>query len=165
MHATRSEFRRYITWYISGVGRGLLDWIGLGTGPDTDPYLAKTNGACLNGDLAECFKSRALGSLDEFFDKVCFYADGIFENESFAMLFANSPIFFFSLYTNSLKLRGLLGCLRSNFVKSLRSRTSIRKHQDRMNRNGTNCLSSSWERYLINNNIENTNIQEYKLVL
>lgn len=47
-----------------------MDWIGLGTGPETDPYLAKTNAACLNGDLAECFKSRALGSLDEFFNKV-----------------------------------------------------------------------------------------------
>lgn len=52
------------------LGRNLLDWIGLGTGPDTDPYLAKTNAACLDGDLAECFKSRALASLDEFFDKV-----------------------------------------------------------------------------------------------
>lgn len=52
------------------LGKDLLDWIGLGTGPDTDPYLAKTNEACLGGDLAECFKSRALGSLDEFFSKV-----------------------------------------------------------------------------------------------
>ncbi|XP_022918506.1 uncharacterized protein [Onthophagus taurus] len=51
----------------SRQGRGFLDWIGLGTGPDTDPYLARTNAACLNGDLAECFKSRALVSLDEFF--------------------------------------------------------------------------------------------------
>lgn len=50
--------------------RSLLDLIGLGTGPDTDPYLAKTNAACLEGDLAECFKSRALISLDEFFQKV-----------------------------------------------------------------------------------------------
>ncbi|XP_049808641.1 uncharacterized protein LOC126251932 isoform X1 [Schistocerca nitens] len=50
-----------------GVAEGknvLLDWIGLGTGPDTDPYLARANAACLNGDLAECFKSRALNSLD-----------------------------------------------------------------------------------------------------
>ncbi|GLV32677.1 Osiris 2 [Carabus blaptoides fortunei] len=50
-------------------GKDLLDWLGLGTGPDTDPYLSKTNSACLGGDLAECFKSRALGSLDEFFAK------------------------------------------------------------------------------------------------
>ncbi|XP_044271477.1 uncharacterized protein LOC123015666 [Tribolium madens] len=49
--------------------RTILDWIGLGTGPDTDPYLAKTNAACLEGDLAECFKSRALASLDDFFNK------------------------------------------------------------------------------------------------
>lgn len=55
------------------LGRDLLDWIGLGTGPDTDPYLAKTNAACLDGDLAECFKSRALASLDEFFDKVSYW--------------------------------------------------------------------------------------------
>ncbi|XP_063919305.1 uncharacterized protein LOC135134537 [Zophobas morio] len=53
--------------------RTLLDWIGLGTGPDTDPYLAKTNAACLDGDLAECFKSRALASLDEFFNKPQYY--------------------------------------------------------------------------------------------
>lgn len=52
------------------LGRDLLDWLGLGTGPDTDPYLARTNEACLTGDLAECFKSRALSSLDEFFNKV-----------------------------------------------------------------------------------------------
>ncbi|XP_067006756.2 uncharacterized protein [Anabrus simplex] len=50
-------------------GKNLLDWIGLGTGSDTDPYLARANAACLEGDLAECFKSRALGSLDDFFDK------------------------------------------------------------------------------------------------
>ncbi|XP_050304581.1 uncharacterized protein LOC126742088 [Anthonomus grandis grandis] len=50
-------------------GRNLLDWIGLGTGPDQDPYLAKTNAQCLNGDLASCFQSRALGSLDDFFNQ------------------------------------------------------------------------------------------------
>lgn len=50
-------------------GKNLLDWIGFGTGSDTDPYLARANAACLNGDLSECFKSRALTSLDEFFDK------------------------------------------------------------------------------------------------
>ncbi|PNF15984.1 hypothetical protein B7P43_G04593 [Cryptotermes secundus] len=50
-------------------GKDLLDWIGFGTGSDTDPYLARTNAACLNGDLSECFKSRALTSLDEFFGK------------------------------------------------------------------------------------------------
>lgn len=50
-------------------GKDFFDLFGLGTGPETDPYLAKTNSLCLNGDLAECFKSRALGSLDEFFNK------------------------------------------------------------------------------------------------
>ncbi|XP_017781602.1 PREDICTED: uncharacterized protein LOC108566303 [Nicrophorus vespilloides] len=50
-------------------GKNLLDWIGLGTGPETDPYMARSNSNCLNGDLAECFKSRALGTFDEFFGK------------------------------------------------------------------------------------------------
>ena len=50
-------------------GKNLLDWIGFGTGSDTDPYLARANSACLEGDLSECFKSRALASLDDFFDK------------------------------------------------------------------------------------------------
>ncbi|XP_023023997.2 DUF1676 domain-containing protein Osi2 [Leptinotarsa decemlineata] len=54
-------------------GRNLLDWIGFGTGPETDPYLARTNSACLNGDLAECFKSRALASFDDFFNKPEYY--------------------------------------------------------------------------------------------
>jgi len=50
-------------------GKGLLDLIGLGTGPETDPYIGRANEYCLNGDLAECFKSRALSSLDDFFHK------------------------------------------------------------------------------------------------
>lgn len=51
-------------------GKNLLaDLIGLGTGADTDPYLAQTNSQCLTGDLAECFKSRALSSMDEFFQQ------------------------------------------------------------------------------------------------
>jgi hypothetical protein len=54
-------------------GKNLLDWIGFGTGSDTDPYLARANAACLNGDLSECFKSRALVSLDEFFDKDTYF--------------------------------------------------------------------------------------------
>jgi Protein of unknown function (DUF1676) len=49
-------------------GKNLLaDLIGLGTGPEIDPYLAQTNAQCLTGDLAECFKSRALSSMDDFF--------------------------------------------------------------------------------------------------
>ncbi|XP_059469262.1 uncharacterized protein LOC132193004 [Neocloeon triangulifer] len=51
-------------------GKNLLaDLIGLGTGPETDPYLAAANSQCLNGDLAECFKSRALASMDDFFQQ------------------------------------------------------------------------------------------------
>ncbi|XP_034254958.1 uncharacterized protein LOC117653411 isoform X2 [Thrips palmi] len=50
-------------------GKNLLDWIGLGTGPETDPYMARINNQCLEGDFSECFKSRALASLDDFFDK------------------------------------------------------------------------------------------------
>lgn len=47
--------------------KNLFDWIGLGTGKDVDPYLAEANEACISGDLAECFKSRALDSLSDFF--------------------------------------------------------------------------------------------------
>lgn len=54
-------------------GRNLLDWIGLGTGGNNDPYLSRANAACLNGDLAECFKSRALNTFDEFFDATKVY--------------------------------------------------------------------------------------------
>lgn len=49
-------------------GKDLLDWIGLGTGQHIDPYLARTNDGCLNGDFAECFKSRALNTFSNFFD-------------------------------------------------------------------------------------------------
>lgn len=50
-------------------GRNLLHWIHSFTNPETDPYLAKANTACLDGDLAECFKAKALSNLDEFFTK------------------------------------------------------------------------------------------------
>ncbi|XP_052889999.1 uncharacterized protein LOC128298294 [Anopheles moucheti] len=50
-------------------GKNLLDFIGLGTGGNVDPYLARTNTQCLNGELAECFKSQALNTFGEFFDK------------------------------------------------------------------------------------------------
>nr|XP_031847322.1 uncharacterized protein LOC116433405 isoform X2 [Nomia melanderi] len=49
-------------------GKGIFDWIGLGTGRNVDPYVAKTNKGCLNGDLAECFKSQALSYFSDFFD-------------------------------------------------------------------------------------------------
>lgn len=46
----------------------LFNYIGLGTGRNVDPYLAKINERCLTGDLAECFKSRALTYFSDFFD-------------------------------------------------------------------------------------------------
>lgn len=46
-----------------------MDWIGLGTGQNVDPYLARANEGCLNGDFSECFKSRALNSFSDFFDQ------------------------------------------------------------------------------------------------
>lgn len=38
-----------------------------GLGNDNDPYLSKTNGNCLGGDLSECFKTQALNTFDEIF--------------------------------------------------------------------------------------------------
>jgi len=49
------------------LGNHLLEFIGLGTGQNVDPYLARSNANCLGGDLAECFKSQALTSFDDFF--------------------------------------------------------------------------------------------------
>lgn len=49
-------------------GRGFFsDFLGLGE--DQDPYIAQSTQACLNGDLADCFKAQALRSFDDFFDK------------------------------------------------------------------------------------------------
>uniref|UniRef100_A0A087Z2Q4 Uncharacterized protein n=1 Tax=Anopheles darlingi TaxID=43151 RepID=A0A087Z2Q4_ANODA len=50
-------------------GKHLLDFIGLGTGGNVDPYLARTNAQCLNGELADCFKSQALNTFSEFFEQ------------------------------------------------------------------------------------------------
>lgn len=50
-------------------GKHLLDFVGLGTGPNTDPYLAQINSNCLTGELADCFKSQALGTFNDFFAK------------------------------------------------------------------------------------------------
>ncbi|XP_075210972.1 DUF1676 domain-containing protein Osi2 [Lycorma delicatula] len=47
--------------------KNLLEWLGLETPQQTDPYLAKANKACLDGDLYECFKHRVLSTLDDFF--------------------------------------------------------------------------------------------------
>jgi hypothetical protein len=50
-------------------GKHLLDFVGLGTGRNVDPYVAQTNTNCLGGDLAECFKSQALNTFTDFFAK------------------------------------------------------------------------------------------------
>lgn len=49
--------------------RHLFDFIGLGTGGQVDPFLRKTNERCLNGELAECFKSQAFNTFDDFFKR------------------------------------------------------------------------------------------------
>ena len=49
--------------------RHLFDFVGLGTGNHVDPFLRKTNEKCLNGELSECFKSQALNSFDDFFQR------------------------------------------------------------------------------------------------
>ncbi|KAK0183022.1 hypothetical protein PV327_001100 [Microctonus hyperodae] len=54
-------------------GKDLLDWIGLGVGENVDPYLARMNQGCLNGDFSECFKSRAINSFSTFFDQPEYY--------------------------------------------------------------------------------------------
>lgn len=50
-------------------GKHLLDFVGLGTGSNVDPFLAKVNANCLSGELSECFKSQALGAFSDFFNK------------------------------------------------------------------------------------------------
>lgn len=49
--------------------RHLFDFVGLGTGQQVDPFLRRTNEKCLNGELAECFKSQALNTFDDFFKR------------------------------------------------------------------------------------------------
>ncbi|EDW84615.1 uncharacterized protein Dwil_GK13033 [Drosophila willistoni] len=54
----------------AGVGeeRGRSSILSLfGLGNDNDPFLARTNGKCLSGDLSECFKTQALTTFDEIF--------------------------------------------------------------------------------------------------
>lgn len=51
------------------TGKDLLDLVGLGTGPNVDPYVARTNRNCLTGDLSECFKTHALNTFDDFFTR------------------------------------------------------------------------------------------------
>lgn len=50
-------------------GKNLFDFLGFTIDGNTDPYLLKANAACREGDLSECFKSKALSSLDDFFQK------------------------------------------------------------------------------------------------
>lgn len=48
-------------------GKNLFNWLGSFAEEDADPYLASANGACLQGDMTECFKARALSGLGDFF--------------------------------------------------------------------------------------------------
>lgn len=50
-------------------GKHLLDFVGLGTNQNVDPYLRRTNEQCLNGELSECFKSQALNTFGDFFNR------------------------------------------------------------------------------------------------
>ncbi|XP_050533682.1 uncharacterized protein LOC126901326 [Daktulosphaira vitifoliae] len=50
-------------------GKNLFNWLGSFADEGADPYLSMANGACLQGDMTECFKARALSGLDEFFVK------------------------------------------------------------------------------------------------
>ncbi|XP_050437110.1 uncharacterized protein LOC126843556 [Adelges cooleyi] len=50
-------------------GKNLFNWLGSFADEDADPYLSSANGACLQGDMTECFKARSLSGLDEFFVK------------------------------------------------------------------------------------------------
>nr|XP_012145796.1 PREDICTED: uncharacterized protein LOC100881832 [Megachile rotundata]XP_012145797.1 PREDICTED: uncharacterized protein LOC100881832 [Megachile rotundata] len=65
----QEQIQEQIPFNKTRQGKGLFDWIGLGTGRNVDPYVAKTNKGCLNGDLAECFKSQALDYFSDFFDQ------------------------------------------------------------------------------------------------
>lgn len=49
------------------TGKNLFSWLGSFAEEDADPYLAAANGACLQGDMTECFKARALSGLGDFF--------------------------------------------------------------------------------------------------
>lgn len=68
-NSSKPPSQSYAPSNSSRDGRNLLHWIHSFTNPETDPYLAKVNSACLDGDLAECFKAKALTNLDEYFGK------------------------------------------------------------------------------------------------
>lgn len=48
-------------------GKNLFNWLGSFADEEADPYLTSANGACLQGDMTECFKARALSGLGDFF--------------------------------------------------------------------------------------------------
>jgi len=48
-------------------GKNLFNWLGSFADDDADPYLTAANGACLQGDMTECFKARSLSGLGDFF--------------------------------------------------------------------------------------------------
>lgn len=48
-------------------GKNLFNWLGSFADEDADPYLTAANGACLQGDMTECFKARSLSGLGDFF--------------------------------------------------------------------------------------------------
>lgn len=48
-------------------GKNLFNWLGSFADDEVDPYLSTANGACLQGDMTECFKARALSGLGDFF--------------------------------------------------------------------------------------------------
>lgn len=70
----------------SRQGKNLLEWLGIETPQDSDPYISKANKACLDGDLYECFKHRALSTLDDFFLQVMFCLNFVYRNCSFLFL-------------------------------------------------------------------------------
>lgn len=48
-------------------GKNLFNWLGSFADEEADPYLSSANSACLQGDMTECFKARALSGLGDFF--------------------------------------------------------------------------------------------------
>ncbi|KAJ9577066.1 hypothetical protein L9F63_006346 [Diploptera punctata] len=63
------SYKNYTTKGIYRKSKNILDWTTFFSGSDSDPYLTRVNIGCLSGDLSDCFKLKALTSLDEFFDR------------------------------------------------------------------------------------------------
>ena len=71
-----SEFKKYKNTTIKGASRkskNLLEWTIFNTRNEADPYLSRVNLDCISGDLSECFKLKALSSLDDFFDRDAYW--------------------------------------------------------------------------------------------